>query len=113
MSQTNAASPLFEEIEALIAENPVLLFMKGTPEMPLCGFSGFVCQVLERLGVPFAGVNILERQDLRQAIKDYSNWPTLPQLYIAGEFIGGADIVRDMYQSGELQELVRAKGLVS
>ncbi|MCA0370754.1 MAG: Grx4 family monothiol glutaredoxin [Proteobacteria bacterium] len=107
------APALFEEIDVLLAQNPVLLFMKGTPEMPLCGFSGFVCQVLERLSVPFAGVNILERQDLRQAIKDYTNWPTIPQLYIKGEFIGGADIVRDMYQSGELEEYFRAQGILA
>ena len=104
---------LFDEINALIHNNDIVLFMKGTPDMPQCGFSGVVCQILERLEVPFTGINILARQDLRQAIKDYTQWPTIPQLYIKGSFIGGADIVRDMYQTGELKTLLVDEGLLA
>ncbi|MCE2951171.1 MAG: Grx4 family monothiol glutaredoxin [Alphaproteobacteria bacterium] len=103
---------LFDEIKTLIHNNDIVLFMKGTPDMPQCGFSGVVCQILERLEVPFMGINILARQDLRQAIKDYTQWPTIPQLYIKGSFIGGADIVRDMYQTGELKTLLVDEGLL-
>ena len=99
-------------IEAEVKSNDVLLFMKGTPKMPMCGFSGQVVQILGHLGVPFKGVNILESDELRQGVKDYSNWPTFPQLYIKGEFIGGADITREMFQAGELQTLLKDKGLV-
>ncbi len=104
---------LFDEIRTLLQENDVVLFMKGTPEMPQCGFSGVVCQILERLEVPFVGINILARQDLRQAIKDFTQWPTIPQLYVKGSFIGGADILRDMYQTGELKELLIEEGLLA
>ncbi len=100
-------------IEAEVKSNDVLLFMKGTPKMPMCGFSGQVVQILGHLGVPFKGVNILESDELRQGVKDYSNWPTFPQLYIKGEFIGGADITREMFQAGELQALLKEKGLAA
>ena len=100
-------------IEKLIKENKVVLFMKGTPRMPMCGFSGFACQVLTHLEVPFHGVNVLEDEALRQGIKDFTNWPTIPQLYVKGEFIGGADIIRDMHTSGELKTLLEEKGLLS
>ena len=100
-------------IESVIQDHPVALFMKGTPRMPMCGFSGFACQVLTHLGVSFHGVNVLEDEALRQGIKDFSNWPTIPQLYIQGEFIGGADIMRDMHESGELKTLLEEKGLLS
>lgn len=100
-------------IEAEIASSDVVLFMKGTPKMPQCGFSGQCVQILNHIGVPFKGVNILESDALRQGLKDYSNWPTFPQLYIKGEFIGGADITREMFQAGELQTLLKDKGLVA
>ena len=100
-------------IDAEVKSNDVLLFMKGTPKMPMCGFSGQVVQILSHLGVPFKGVNILESDELRQGMKDYSNWPTFPQLYIKGEFVGGADITREMFQAGELQTLLKDKGLIA
>ena len=107
-----SSAEIFLEIQTLVDENPVILFMKGTPEMPQCGFSSFVCQVLKKLDISFVGVNILERAELRQGIKDFTNWPTVPQLYIKGVFVGGADIVRDMYQAGELQDLLAEHGLL-
>jgi monothiol glutaredoxin len=108
-----SSTEVFQEIQALIDENAVILFMKGTPETPQCGFSSFVCQVLKKLEISFVGVNILERAELRQGIKDFTNWPTVPQLYIKGVFVGGADIVRDMYQAGELQDLLVEHGLLT
>ena len=94
-----------------IAENDVVLFMKGTPVFPQCGFSATVVQVLSHLGVKFKGVDVLQDPGLRQGIKDFSNWPTVPQLYAGGEFIGGCDIIREMFQSGELQETLKEKGI--
>ena len=91
-----------DQIKKEITENPVVLFMKGTPQFPMCGFSGQLVQILEYIGAPFKGVNVLEDPELRQGIKEYANWPTIPQLYIKGEFVGGCDIVREMFQSGEL-----------
>jgi monothiol glutaredoxin len=91
--------------------NPVVLFMKGTPQFPMCGFSGQVVQILDYLGVPYKGLNVLENDDLRGAIKAYSNWPTIPQLYVNGEFVGGCDIIREMFQAGELQTLLKEKGI--
>ncbi|MBU3731961.1 MAG: Grx4 family monothiol glutaredoxin [Beijerinckiaceae bacterium] len=93
-----------DDIKTTVTENPVVLFMKGTPQFPMCGFSGQVVQILDYLGVPYKGVNVLDNQDVREGIKTYSNWPTIPQLYVKGEFIGGCDIVREMFQSGELQQ---------
>lgn len=93
-------------IHKQVTENPVVLYMKGTPDAPMCGFSAAAVQILEALGVDeVATVNVLEDADIRQGIKDYSSWPTIPQLYVKGEFVGGADIMREMYQSGELQKL--------
>jgi monothiol glutaredoxin len=89
----------------------VVLFMKGTPQFPMCGFSGQVVQILDHLGVPYKGLNVLESDELRQAIKTYSNWPTIPQLYVKGEFVGGCDIVREMFQAGELQSFFKDKGV--
>ena len=106
-------SDIQAEIDSVVKANDVLLFMKGTPKMPMCGFSGQVVQILNHLGVPFKGVNILESDELRQGVKDYSNWPTFPQLYVKGEFVGGADITREMFQAGELQTLLKEKGLVA
>jgi monothiol glutaredoxin len=93
-------------IRQQVTQNPVVLYMKGTPDAPMCGFSAAAVQILEALGVDeVATVNVLEDADIRQGIKDYSSWPTIPQLYVKGEFVGGADIMREMYQSGELQKL--------
>jgi monothiol glutaredoxin len=94
-----------------IAGNDVVLFMKGTRTMPQCGFSMQVAQMLQHLGVDFKDINVLEDMSVREGVKAYSNWPTIPQLYIKGEFIGGCDIVREMFQAGELQELLSAKSI--
>ena len=100
-----------DDIRNEVTQNPVVLFMKGTPQFPMCGFSGQVAQILDYLGVPYKGINVLEDAGIRQGIKDFSNWPTIPQLYVKGEFIGGADIVKEMFQSGELQALMTEKGV--
>jgi monothiol glutaredoxin len=102
---------IFEQIKKDISENNVVLYMKGTADLPQCGFSGVVVQILNKLGIEFKDVNILESNELRQAIKDFTNWPTIPQLYVRGEFIGGCDIVKEMYLSGELQELLKSKNI--
>jgi monothiol glutaredoxin len=94
-----------------VASNDVVLFMKGTKAMPQCGFSMQVAQILGHLGVDFKDINVLEDMGVREGIKAYSNWPTIPQLYIKGEFIGGCDIVREMFQAGELQEMLTEKGI--
>ena len=98
-------------IKSEVDSNDVVLFMKGTPQFPQCGFSGQVVQILDYLGVDYKGVNVLADGDLRQGIKDFSNWPTIPQLYVKGEFLGGCDIVREMFQAGELQEHLTSKGV--
>ena len=95
-----------------IAANDVVLFMKGTPQVPQCGFSAAVTNVLLQLGVPFKGVDVLADDAIRQGIKAFSNWPTIPQVYVKGEFVGGCDIVREMYQSGELQRLLEERGVL-
>lgn len=102
---------MFERIQKDIDENDIVLFMKGEAAFPQCGFSSLVVQVLSQLGVPFKDVNVLEDNEIRQGIKDFSDWPTIPQLYVKGEFIGGCDIVREMYESGELQALLDEKGI--
>jgi monothiol glutaredoxin len=104
-------NPVFAEIQAHIASSPVMLFMKGTPMFPQCGFSARVIQILKHTGVPFKTVNVLEDAAVREGIKTFSNWPTIPQLYVKGEFVGGCDIVTEMYQSGELQTLLTEKGI--
>src|SRR5437588_11717870 len=96
-------------IENEVKSNDVVLFMKGTPRFPMCGFSGQVVQILDHLGVSYKGLNGLESDDLRQGIKSISNWPTIPQLYVKGEFVGGCDIIREMFQAGELQRLLTDK----
>jgi len=101
-----------EFIDKEVKSNDVVLFMKGTPQFPMCGFSGQVVQILDYLGTTYKGLNVLDSADLRQGVKDYSNWPTVPQLYVKGEFVGGCDIVREMFQAGELQELLKEKGVV-
>lgn len=104
-------NPAFERIEADVKSSPVVLFMKGTPVFPQCGFSARVVQVLSHLGVPFKGVNVLEDMEIREGIKAYANWPTIPQLYVKGEFVGGCDIITEMYQSGELTTMLAEKGI--
>ena len=96
-----------EKIKDIINKNDIVLFMKGTPEMPQCGFSMTVCNILKELKVKFSGVNVLADPEIRQGIKDFSNWPTVPQLYIKGEFIGGCDIAKEMYEKGELQKILK------
>jgi monothiol glutaredoxin len=98
-------------IEGEVKSNDVVLFMKGTPQFPMCGFSGQVVQILDYLGVPFKGLNVLESDELRQGIKSYSNWPTIPQLYVKGEFVGGCDIIREMFQANELQQVFKDHGV--
>nr|WP_321456464.1 Grx4 family monothiol glutaredoxin [uncultured Cohaesibacter sp.] len=102
-------SEIQDWIDNEVKSNEVVLFMKGTPTFPQCGFSGQVVQILDYLDVPYKGINVLENDDLRQGIKDYSNWPTIPQLYVKGEFVGGCDIIREMFQSQELQEMLGKK----
>lgn len=102
---------IFDTIDTQVKDNDVLLYMKGTPDFPQCGFSAVVSQVLHNLGLDFLGVNVLEDPEIRQGIKEYSQWPTIPQLYVKGEFIGGCDIVREMFASGELVELLEKKGI--
>ena len=99
------------KIKKLIESNDVCLFMKGTPEVPQCGFSLAVSNVLKHLDVKFNGINVLENPDVREGIKTYSDWPTIPQLYVKGEFIGGCDIVKEMFESGELLELLNTRGI--
>jgi monothiol glutaredoxin len=98
-------------IDNEVKSNDVVVFMKGTPQFPMCGFSGQVVQILDYIGVPYKGINVLESDDLRQGIKAYAQWPTIPQLYVKGEFVGGCDIIREMFQAGELQSLFKDKGL--
>jgi monothiol glutaredoxin len=99
-------------IKDTIADNPVVLFMKGVPEQPQCGFSALSVQILDHLGVPFIGVNVLQSDDVRQGIKAFSDWPTIPQLYVNGEFVGGCDIIKEMFQAGELKTLFKEQGLI-
>ena len=98
-------------IDETVKKNDVVLFMKGTPQFPQCGFSGQVVQILDYLGVAYKGVNVLADDDIRNGIKEYANWPTIPQLYVKGEFVGGCDIVREMFQNGELGEHMQEAGV--
>ena len=102
---------LFDRIRKDINENDIVLYMKGTATYPQCGFSSLVVQVLSHLGVQFKDINVLEDNELREGIKDFTDWPTIPQLYVKGEFVGGCDIVREMYEAGELQTLLQEKGI--
>lgn len=113
MTDAAASNPVHDFIAKTVAENPVVLFMKGVPEQPQCGFSGMVVQVLDHLGVDFVGVNVLQDNALRDGIKTFSDWPTIPQLYLKGEFVGGADIVKEMFQSGELKPLLIEQGVLA
>ncbi len=101
-----------EFIAQTVAEHPVVLFMKGVPDEPRCGFSATVVQILDHIGVEFAGVDVLQNQALREGIKSFSDWPTIPQLYVKGEFVGGCDIIREMFAAGELKALLAEKGLL-
>ena len=103
------AQDIFQRIQQQIGDNRVVLYMKGTPSLPQCGFSQLTSEILRRLGVEFQSYDVLQDPVLREGIKQFSNWPTIPQLYVNGEFVGGCDIVRSMYESGELQTLVAAK----
>ena len=99
------------EIDTTVKSNDIVLFMKGNVDQPQCGFSGRSVQILQHLGVPFKDVNVLASEEMRNGIKDYTNWPTIPQLYIKGEFVGGADIMMEMFQSGELKKMLEDKGI--
>jgi len=112
MTDTPTQDPILSQIDETVKSNDIVLFMKGTKKLPQCGFSGVVVAVMERLGLnEYRDINVLADQDIREGVKLYSRWPTIPQLYIKGEFIGGCDIVREMYQSGELQTLLKEKGI--
>ena len=105
MSDTN------QRLSQIVGEHDVVLFMKGTPLFPQCGFSSRACAILDRLGVTFASVDVLQDQEVRQGIKSFSDWPTIPQLYVKGEFVGGSDIMMEMYEAGELKQLMTEQGL--
>ncbi len=108
---TTETNPAFERIDKEVKDNQVLLFMKGTPVFPQCGFSALAVQVLSHMGVKFKSIDVLNEPTIRQGIKDYSNWPTIPQLYVAGEFVGGSDIIREMFENGELKQMLDDKGV--
>jgi monothiol glutaredoxin len=102
---------IFDRIRKDIQSNDVVLYMKGTAAFPMCGFSAAVVQILSQLGVPFRDINVLEDNDIRQGVKAFADWPTIPQLYVKGEFVGGCDIIREMFVTGELQDLLQVKGV--
>ena len=104
-------NPVHDRIQKDVTDNAVMLYMKGTPQFPQCGFSAMTVQVLNALGVDYGAANVLEDPSLREGIKEFSDWPTIPQLYVKGEFVGGCDIVREMFESGELQEMMQSKGI--
>lgn len=106
-------SSVHDRIKTLVTQNDIVLFMKGTPYFPQCGFSSTAVTILERLNVPFESVDVLADQEIRAGIKDYSDWPTIPQLYVKGEFVGGSDIMIEMYQAGELQAMVAEAGITA
>jgi monothiol glutaredoxin len=113
MSETATANPVHAWIAKSVAENPVILFMKGEPEQPRCGFSAVSVQILDHLGVEFVGVDELQSAPLREGIKTFSDWPTIPQLYVKGEFVGGCDIIKEMFESGELKAMMAEQGLLT
>ncbi len=113
MSEAATVNPAVQEfIAKAVADHPVILFMKGEPEQPRCGFSAVSVQILDHLGVEFVGVDVLQSDALREGIKTYSDWPTIPQLYVKGEFVGGCDIIKEMFQSGELKTMLDEQGLL-
>ncbi|MBK1970106.1 MULTISPECIES: Grx4 family monothiol glutaredoxin [Brevundimonas] len=111
MTEQTAADPVHAFIAQTVAEHDVVLFMKGTPDSPRCGFSSVTVQILDHVGAAFVGVDVLQDEALREGIKAFTDWPTIPQLYVKGEFVGGSDIVREMFQSGELAALMAEKGV--
>ena len=113
MTEAAVANPVHDFIARTVAEHPVVVFMKGVPDQPKCGFSSVVVQILDHLGVNFIGVDVLQSDDLRDGIKTFSDWPTIPQVYVKGEFVGGSDIVREMFQSGELKPFLEQQGVLS
>jgi monothiol glutaredoxin len=113
VSDTADVSAIHEFIAKAIDDHPVVLFMKGVPDRPQCGFSAICVQILDHLGVDFVGVDVLQSDELRQGIKTFSDWPTIPQLYVKGEFVGGSDIVREMFQAGELKSMLAEKGVLA
>ncbi|CAN7261435.1 Grx4 family monothiol glutaredoxin [Phenylobacterium sp. LjRoot164] len=113
MTDSATANPVHDFIAKAVADHSVVLFMKGVPEEPRCGFSSVVVQILDHLGADFVGVDVLQSEPLREGIKTFSDWPTIPQLYVKGEFVGGADIVREMFQSGELKTLLTEQGVLT
>jgi monothiol glutaredoxin len=113
MTDTATENPVHDWIAKAVADHPVVLFMKGEPEQPRCGFSAVVVQILDHLGVDFVGVDVLQNDAIREGIKSFSDWPTIPQLYVKGEFVGGADIVREMFQNGELKPFMTEQGVLA
>ena len=113
MTDSATVDPVHAFIAKAVAEHPVVLFMKGVPEAPQCGFSAQVVQILDHLGADFVGVNVLQNDQLRDGIKTFSDWPTIPQLYVKGEFVGGCDIVREMFQTGELKPFLAEQGVLT
>ena len=113
MTDAAAANPAHDFIARTVAENPVVVFMKGVPDQPKCGFSSVVVQILDHLGVNFVGVDVLQSEALREGVKSYTDWPTIPQLYVKGEFVGGSDIIREMFQSGELKPFLEQQGVLA
>ena len=110
---TNTNNTVVERIKRDIADHPVVLYMKGTPVFPQCGFSAAVVQILTHMGVKFKGIDVLSDPEIRQGIKEFSSWPTIPQLYVKGEFVGGCDIVREMFEAGELNSFLKDKCIES
>ena len=108
-----ASNIVFDRIKQDVTSNPVVLYMKGTPVFPQCGFSAAVVQILSELGVKFKGIDVLTDPEIRQGIKEFSSWPTIPQLYVKGEFVGGCDIIREMAETGELKELLETNGVAT
>ena len=113
MTEAAVANPVHDFIARTVSEHPVVVFMKGVPDQPKCGFSSVVVQILDHLAVNFIGVDVLQSDDLRDGIKTFSDWPTIPQVYVKGEFVGGSDIVREMFQSGELKPFLEQQGVLS
>ena len=113
MTEAATTDPVHDFIAKAVAEHPVIVFMKGEPEQPRCGFSAAVVQILDHLGVEYVGVDVLQSEALRQGIKAFSDWPTIPQLYVKGEFVGGCDIIREMLSTGELQSMLEQQGVIA
>ena len=113
MTDAATANPVHDFIAKTVAEHPVVVFMKGVPDAPRCGFSSQVVQILDHLGADFVGVDVLQSEPLRDGIKAYSDWPTIPQLYVKGEFVGGCDIIREMFENGELKPLLVDQGVIA